>query len=201
MDQKTRQLLSDLLKPIDLLCSRVVMRNTANIQEVKVSFLNSWKFLNVNYFSPGSPLQFYLGLNIPVEAVVLTGNPASYSNMVSKDHIGISTQEMALEFAKTFLETTRSNSFTFYLVNSVDDIDFLPTSTETIQDEINGLKKSLSDLVKPPFVTFADQKYLVTLYAVMGLDLVLFEVTVLPMGTIVMRKNEIQKNMPICRTV
>jgi hypothetical protein len=130
-------------------------------------------------------------------AYLLTENTANYFKLAKADNVVIDSPEKAAEYAKTYLEVTRSMSSLSYVVNSALDVEFRPNLDE---DELfvksSFLAKYATVITEPTVKSYADG-YLVTAYMVHEQAVNEYTITVKENGEITTKIKTLEEDLPL----
>jgi hypothetical protein len=187
--------LSDALSRVDKQYAQLVTDPMTDIDPVPAPFLNDYTIYAVKHFVPHRSVMFYVGFAPGKRAFVLTTKPDDFSRMARADSVVIDSAEVAISYAKVYLDTTRSMNRLFYLVDSLDDVMFRPE----LDDEEQQAKAAFVNQspIAPPTVEEAKKKYIVTLYAVREQALERHVITVDKKGNIKTSVAVIERDLPL----
>ena len=148
MEQSTRKKISALLRDHDELGARLILRKNAAVEEVETTILKKWKVYRVKYFAPTRPILFFIATNLQDQALTLTGNPEALTKVLESEKIRLENTDQVVEFTHLFFETSRPTSIAFQIIDSVDDISFLPKLNEAERLQISMLYQKWGKHIK-----------------------------------------------------
>ena len=171
----------------------ILQRDTTRVAEYKAAFFAKWKILRVECFIPGHPILFYLGVNLPEQALLLSNDPEAFRRMVLDDGLSIESSEVAVDYFKVFIETTRPMKVPHYFVESVEEVGFLSKADQLVNDA----RGKLGRIIQPIQCSKCEKGFDLVAFGISNLDLIQYQATVLPVGTILLTPQVIEKNLPL----
>ena len=171
----------------------ILQRDATRVSEYKAVFLAKWKILRVECYIPSHPILFYLGVNLPKQALLLSNDPEAFRRMVLDDGLSIQSPEVAVDYFEVFVEVTRPMKVPHYFVDSVDDVGFLSRADQ----QVNDAREKLASIIQPMQCSRGDKGFDLVGFGISNLDLIKYQATILPVGTIFMTPQVIEKNLPL----
>ena len=92
-------------------------------------YLSNFQISRIQHLSPNKPALFYVGFALGEKAYLLTGAPENFIELALADVVFIDSKELAISYATTYLEVTRTMSELFYLVRSIKEALTLASSS------------------------------------------------------------------------
>lgn len=171
----------------------ILMREETSVEEYQNAFLHRWKILRVECFLPNHPILFYLGVNLPKQALLLTNDPEAFRKMILDDEVSIQSPEAAVDYFKAFIETTRPMQKPHYFVENLDEVDFLSKADQKVSDT----RERLAKIIQPIQCHKGEKGYDLVAFGISNLFLIQYQATVLPVGTILLSPLVIEKDLPL----
>jgi hypothetical protein len=168
MQADIRKQLSEALVDVDEEYAGLVADSMTEIEVYPTPFLKDYKIYKVEHFNPHKPILFYVGMAPGKPAYLLTNTPENYVNLTRSDAVVINSPQLAANYATTYLEVTRSMSQLFYLVRSVEEVEFRTNlADEEAKAKASFLQKYRSVIVPPTAKqTNGSYSYKVTAYVI-----------------------------------
>lgn len=160
---------------------------------VPVAALGRWRILDVEAGSGATPRRWYIALSEEGEAVVLSGFPDRWGEIL--DGAFVEDSDEAVELATVHADATRDMTTGYQRVDSFDDIRFVPAPGTKEQAEIADLR-SRYDRIAPPEVT-GSGPWSVRLWTVVGTALVRQDLVVSPDGSVLVRTARVATGLPV----
>jgi hypothetical protein len=161
-----RRELAESLALVDEDWANQVEHPLAEVNEYPTPFLQCYKIVGIEYSLPQKPRLLYVAYAPRRPAHVLTANPEEFSRLAQDDGVEINSDELASKYATVFLDVTRSMTSLFYLVESIEDVEFRPKLTDEEDRERVSFIQHFRSILSAPAVESTDGGYDVTLYAV-----------------------------------
>jgi hypothetical protein len=197
MEESIRQALNRALTAVDSLAADVVLRKTAQMDFVPTPFFKRWQVIRVLYLSPTKPLLFYLGAQLPEKAILLTGQPEAFAHMVTDEGVAITDPGLAVDYALTFLEATRSTGRRHTVLNSAADIRFLPHPNAEQSARSERIRQKCQRVIGGPKAERAGAGFLVSCYGIVGADLLKLSLKVKPQGGLSVESQLLESKLPV----
>jgi len=177
--------------------ARLVSDPKTTLTPVEASWLPGWQVFDVQNQTPPHPRRVFAALSDAGEAVVLTGQPDSFSSMLKQAGVAVSSAEVAEQVAAVFLDSTRTYSTHSYRIADADDIRWLPTLTAEQQKTRDAVISSYGDRIGPATAEQASSGWTVETWTIRGADLVRHETTVGTDGTVTDKTETVATDLPV----
>ncbi len=189
--------LNEALMPISRLYTEMIMDAITDIELEPTTIFKEYQIYKVEHFNPRKPIVFYVGFASGKSAFFLTDHPENYINLAEADNVIIQSSQLAIEYVINYLKFTDALTHIFYLVNSVDEIEFNPDlDAQELQDKTNFLE-TYHSVITEPIAQVEGNDYLVTAYAVNENSLVQYDIRVKHHGEIITETKILASNLPI----
>jgi hypothetical protein len=177
--------------------ARMVSDPKTSLTPLLASWLAGWQILDVQNQTPPHPRRFYAALSDTGQAVMLSGQPAAFSTMLTDAEVSVSSADVATEIAATFLDSTRDFVTYAYRIDDVDDIQWQPTLTAEQQKARDQIVSEYGDQVAPASAEQTSSGWTVTVWMVSDTDLVRHEVSVGTDGTVSDKTETVASDLPV----
>jgi hypothetical protein len=140
------------------------------ITELPAPYLDQWALYQVDHVGASNDVQYFIAAG-QQDSLFLRAQPDTFAELLSADEVEIADADTAVEVARDYLLTTRPTDQHSYVVDSLDDIDFIPDAAE---EELARLdEEGLADVVSAPGAEENEEgDYQVTAYVIYGPDLI-----------------------------
>jgi hypothetical protein len=192
-----QQQLAAALRPVDEQYAQLTAESPTKVETYPAPFLTQYQIYRVEHLNPNKPIVFYVGYAPGEKAYVLTGSPPDMIDLAKADGVVIDSPETAEGYAAAFLEVTRSMAELFYVVESVEDIQFRPNLTPEEERVKAAFAEEYRTIIEPATATPAEGGYLVTVYAVREQTLERHEVGVSTDGAVTEQITVLERDLPL----
>jgi hypothetical protein len=189
--------LAEALGPVDETYAELAADTATQVEIYPAPFLTRYEIYRVEHRNPSKPIVFYVGYAPGEQAYVLTGTPAELIDLVRVDGVRIDSPDAAEAYAVTFLETTRSMSELFYVIESTDDVQFRPNLSPDQEQAKAAFVEEYGPVIEPANAAPVDDGYLVTVYAVRDQALERHAVSVGPDGAVTDEATTLERDLPL----
>jgi len=197
MQTEIQELLSKALSGVDKQYSRLLRERMTRVAVCEAPFLREHRIYRVTHLSPHKPIVFYVGFAPRKRAYLLTGAPEDFIKLGKADGVTIDSRELAASYAAVYLEVTRSMSRLFYLVRSVDEVEFRPNLADEQLQVKAAIEAKYRSIISPPAAEPADSGFVVTVYAVREQTLERHTARVSSMGDIQDEASVLETGLPL----
>jgi hypothetical protein len=177
--------------------ARLVSDAKTKLAPVSASWLTRWRIFDVTNQTPPHPRRIYAALSDDGRAVVLSGQPAAFSTMLTDAGVSVASAAVASEVAAVFLDSTRDFVAYAYRIDGVDDIRWRPTLTAEQQRARDGIVSAYGDRVAPAEVKQASSGWTVSVWTVSDTDLVRHEVSIGADGSVTDKTETVASDLPV----
>jgi hypothetical protein len=125
---------------------------STTIEELDTPFLATWTILRVESLPGATPALFHAATDGD-QALILTGRPEAFDELLATDGGAFGDEEAAIAAARTFADTTRPGSRFGQVVDDASDIRLRGSLDDAERDEAVA---ELEPLVRAPEVVAAD---------------------------------------------
>ena len=164
---------------------------------VPATWLPGWQILDVVNLTPPHPRRVYAALSDDGRALVLTGQPDTFSTMLTDAGVSVDSATVATDVAELFLDATRDFVTLSYRVDGVDDIRWRPKLSAEQEKARDQVVSTYGDEVAPAKAGQAGSGWTVTVWSVTGTDLVRHQVGVGADGTTVDKTEVVASDLPV----
>jgi hypothetical protein len=189
--------LAEALRPVEETYAELAADTATQVEIYPAPFLTRYEIYRVEHRNPSKPVVFYVGYAPGEQVYVLTGAPAELIALARVDGARIDSPDSAEAYTITFLETTRSMSELFYVVESTDDVQFRPNLSPEQEQAKAAFVEEYGPVIQPASAAPADYGYLVTVYAVRDQALERHAVSVGPDGTVTDEITILERDLPL----
>jgi hypothetical protein len=169
----------------------------SEVEVYPAPFLQRYQIYRVEYFNPTKPVLFYVGFAPGQPAYLLTGAPENYVRLAQADGLVITSTQVAVAYATTYLEVTRSMAELFYLVQSVQQVEFRPNLIDPELQVKTAFIDKYRSLLKPATAEVTASGYTVTVYAIREQALERHTLTVTKQGDLRDEVTILEQNLPL----
>jgi len=170
------------------------------LTEVPLPWLSGWAVVDALNRTLAHPRRYFVALSDSGSAVVLTGQPSAFNDMV-RGAATISSDETAVSIATSFVDLTQDFVVASYRVASVDEIRWLSklnASQETAKEKIIA---DVKDRLVPAVAQRSGDAWDVTVWTVTGTSLIRHDMAVLADGTVTETTTEVVSDMPVPQSI
>lgn len=177
--------------------ARLVENPQTTLTPVPADWLSGWQILDVLNETPPHPRRVFVALATDGRTEVLTGKPEAFSTVLVDAGVEIDSAEAAVAVGAVFLDTTRSFRAYGYRIDSVTDIDWVPTATATEKAARDELVSTYRDKIKPAQAAESGDGWQVTVWMVSGRDLVRHELGLASGTAVTDQVTTVEKDIPV----
>lgn len=142
------------IEPISDGLAPIVRLEATEIKQLPTPFFKHGEIYQVINLGRTRPMVFTVGTAQAEFTVMLPLNPKGFMEL--RDKAGLrpfETNKEALQYVVTFLETTRSFSENFRIIEKFDDINLIPKPTEEEKQKYEELKGKFSTVIQAPKIS------------------------------------------------
>jgi hypothetical protein len=169
----------------------------SSVTPVPATWLPGWQILDVVNLTPPHPRRVHAALSDDGPALVLSGQPDSFSTVLAESGVSVDSAAVATDVAEVFLDSTHDFVTLSYRVGEVGDIRWRPKLTaeqERVRDQVIS---AYGDEVAPAEGTPASGGWMVTAWTVTGTDLVRHQIGIGADGTIADKTETVVSDLPV----
>lgn len=185
------------LRDISPVSSRLVSDPQTTLDPVPASWLTGWQILDVQNLTGTHPRRFYAALADDNRVLVLTGQPASFSTLLTESGGPVATAAVAAEVASVFLDSTRAFVTYSYRIESVDDIAWRPTLDAEQQRARDEVVSTYGTQIAPAQAKQASSGWTVSVWTVSDTDLVRHQVRIGSDRTVTDTTETLASDLPV----
>lgn len=200
-DQLKRSLVAALRSASLVRAADLVERPGTILQERPLDLLRYHRIVLVSRVTGPRPESLYAGFAPGGEGWVLTGWPQHFVELGKADGVVIGSTGDALLWATSFLETTRTMQEIFYLVSSVDDVQFLTHSNPEETSRVAAATSRLQDVIQAARATQVGDQFVVTIHAMRESTVERHELTITRGGDIEDRITIVESGLPVVYSI
>lgn len=185
------------IEPISDGLAPLVKLEETKIEQIETPFFKHGDIYRVIYLGGSHPIVFTVGTTETDFTTMLPLNPKGFMEL--KDKAGLrsfETNKEALKYVVTFLETTRSFSENFRIIEKFDDIDLIPKPTEEEKQKYEDLKEKLATVIQPPKIS-GSSPWEATIFAIKRRSLVKINAKLSSDGNIETTETVLEETLPI----
>lgn len=191
MDKKT---LAERVRPLDATVSQMIEAENSQLQELDTPFLRDGKIIRVSKFAPTRTIMIYVGIVGEDFTSLIGGDEEKYLEFAQKSGVNLNNDEMRKAYLLNFLEITKPGGERLQILESVSEIKPRPNLKDEQKEEFANFQEKYKSIVKSPKQNEAG-KYEV--FAVKEQDLVRFDLTIAPNGSIKKDEKILEKDLLI----
>jgi hypothetical protein len=176
----------------------VTRADRTTIEQIETPFFRRGAIYRVVHLGEFRPMAFTVGIAEPDFTTLLPLNPKGFAELAGKAEFRLpDSSKEQLRYVVTFLETTRSFSENFRILQKFDDIELIPNPTDEEKQAYESLKAKYASAIQPPNFTGDVQ---VTAFAVKRRNLVKINARFSADGNIETTETILEENIPIAFT-
>ena len=168
-----------------------------DLTPVPAAWLPGWVIVDVLGQRALHPRRCYAALSDADRAVVLTGRPDRFADVLVDAGVGIDTAELATAVAAVFLDATRDFRAWAYRIASFADIEWLPEPTEAQRLRRDALAEAYHRRIRPIRAEGGTEGWLVGAWMVQGCDLVEHRLTLVSGHPAVDQVSVRERDLPV----
>lgn len=175
------------LRPVSPGGARLVENAATKLRVVPASWLSGWQVIDVTNNTLAHPQRFYVALSESGEVQYLTGEPDSFTAVVTAARPTITSAQTARSVSDLYLDSTRDFAKYSYRIASLGDVVWLahPTSDDTAARA--KVEKNYRAQVTKPSPQRSGSGWKLTQWMVNGTHLVRHDITVAATGEVIDR--------------
>jgi hypothetical protein len=164
--------------------ARLVENAATKLRVVPAAWLPGWQVIDVTNNTLAHPQRFYVALAEGGEVQYLSGEPESFTTVVTAAQPKIASAQTAQAVSDLYLDSTRSFVTYSYRIASLDDVSWLPHPTAAETAARGRVEETYGARVTSAAPERSGSGWTLTQWMVSGRDLVRHRVTVASNGTI-----------------
>ncbi|MFT4286422.1 hypothetical protein [Nocardioides sp.] len=192
-----RSRLATALATTDPTRAALLEQSTTSLSPLDAPWLTGWRIIDVNSDTVPHPQRFFVALAEDDRALLLSGAPDAFNEMVADAAVSLDTPEKATAVAETFLDATRSFSTYSYRINSLDEVKWRSGLNESGTKLRDSTVASYGAQVTAPTASAAADGWTVTAWAVEGTDLVRHALTIASDGAVSDKPVTVVAGLPV----
>jgi len=180
---------------------RLLERRETTITPVSTPWLDGWQVVDVLARIVPHPVRFVVAISADDEVVHLTGEPAEFSSVTQQAKLDVSSAKVAVEVAEVYLDSTQDFAKASYRIDSVDDIQWLKTTTAAQAKKQAELERELPKVVEPAKAKASGDGWVVTAWMVYDRQLDKHTVTIGPDGAVSDEVEHAYEGLPVPESI
>lgn len=197
VDASTRHALRKAMRKVDPDFARLVSDPVTEIRRHPAPFLTDHGIYRVEHRGPYRPIAFYVSLSASGSARLLTGAPENLTLLAREEALVVDSPEKAEALAYLYLEATRPMTERFYVVRSIDDVEFRAGLTSDDKDAEASFRNAYSSQIMPPHVDSEGDGYVVRVFAVRDQSLERLTLAIAPDAEMKRKVETLEENLPL----
>ncbi len=189
--------LADALRKARLPQAEIVAALPGVVEQSSFDFLNGGTYLKVT-LERGFRSQVYHFVRKGGRLSPISPGREGRDKIVNDFDLSVRSPEAALRYVQWLLDVTSEGGF--WLVQSVDDVPFLPVNqkdNKALREQIDASRGSVQDAIKPARAEASGTMFVVQQDAVTGRDLVRYSVKVSKLGLPTIEVTTLAKDLPV----
>ncbi len=175
----------------------IVRSENTTIDRVETPFFRNGNIFRVVHLGDFHPMGFTVGISDDF-TIMLPSNPQGFMELKNKAGLKLTdSPNERVEYVVTFLNTTRSFSQKFQILDSFEDVDLIPQASDAEKADFQALEAKYAKVIKPPHFS-GDSNVIV--FAVKQLSLVRIDNHIEENGDIKSTETVLEKALPIAFT-
>jgi len=192
-----KEKLAERIKPISDGLAPIVRLDGTKIEQAETPFFKRGEIYTVIYLGGSHPIVFTVGTAQEDFTVLLPLNPKGFIELKNKAGLRpFESKKEILQYAVTFLKTTRSFSENFRIIEKFDDINLIPQPTNEEKQQYDTLKDKFASDIQPPQIS-GNSPWKVTVFVIKRRSLVRINAAVSADGTIETTETVLEEALPI----
>lgn len=193
-----KEKLAQKVETINKELAAIIRAERTNIEAFETPFFRQGSIYKVVHLGEIRPMAFTIGVAESNFVVLLPLNSKGFEELKEKsDFLFPELIKDQIQYVLTFLETTRSFSDNFHILQEFEEIELIPKPTDKEKSSYTILKEKYKSLIKPPsFIN--DSQFIV--FAIKKRDLVKITAKLSVNGKIECVETILEKDIPIAYT-
>ncbi len=192
-----REKLAKRIEPLSEGLSAVTRLEETKIEQLETPFFSRGAIYRLIHLGGSHPIVFTVGTAEPDFAVLLPLNPKGFMELKEKAGFRkFESNKEVLRYAVTFLETTRSFSENFRIIEKFDDIDLISQPKDEERQKQDSLRDKFAPVIQPPQVS-GNSPWKVTVFAVRKKSLVKINAEFPADGNIETTETVLEADLPV----
>lgn len=185
------------IEPISDGLAPIVRLEATEIKQTETPFFKHGEIYRVIYLGGSHPIVFTVGTAQSDFTTMLPLNPKGFMELKEKAGLRkFESNKEALKYVVTFLETTRSFSENFLIIEKFDDIDLIPKPTDEEKQKYETLKGKFATIIQPPQIS-GNSPWEVTVFVIKQRSLVKINAKLSGDGNIETTETILEEVLPI----
>lgn len=190
-----KEALARRLEPIGKELADWVRLDTTRVDQFDTPFFTRGGVYRVIHSAKYNPVVFTLGCADEVTEM-LPRNPAGFMRLAGHAGLSLNSPEQRIAYVRVFLESTQDQRGRFQILGNVGEIRLIAKPSEEETSHYRRLQEDYDAVIKPPAVGDGPP-WEVTLFSLIGQNLVQLKVKLLPDGQVAVVESVLEQDLPI----
>ncbi len=196
-DAGVREKLAAGLADLSPVKASLVGAAETTVTPVEATWLHGWQVFDVYSRTQYHPQRFYAALSDDGTALLLSGKPDAFNQMVRNGAVVVDDASLATDVATFYLDTTRAFDVYSYRISAMSEVQWRPNLDATQAQQRAQLEAQYDALVQPPAAEPSGTGWTVTAWTVDGATLVDHSLAVAADGTVKDSPDVVATDLPV----